>query len=565
MDNTNQIKPSLIKRSYTKYFLNTLFPILLNGLLIGLAVGSLVWLYNQGAEHILKFSVKIYSLIGQNLYYLPLLLAILVGLAFLMDYLLKRVPELAGSGIPYTEGVMRGQLKFKKVSMFFGTIFYSFISFLVGLPLGYEGPSIQLGGVIGDSINALEEKKYWKAKGWERISITSGASAGLAVAFNAPLTGIIFALEEGHRRFSPMILLSSASSVIFAILTSQTLSYFTGVTAQKTGDPNAWNFYVFPQLGEKLNAVPISQIWMLLLLGLFIGLSACAFSLMLTYAKKFNERFKIKRIYLLLISYLSIGIIGVFYLDVLGGGAGLIEKITSGNPLDLAWTFLLLILFLKMTTITLSSSSGSTGGLFVPLLAVGSLLGALFGRLFMLMGLDPENYYMIIALSMTALMAAVVRAPLTGTILIAEITGSLSSGFLQGAIVVIIAYFIVELFSVKPLYDELLEGTLHRIHAGKTFQKVEVETVIEDGAFVVGRSIRDVLWPAGCQLLKIVKINSKGEVVTRSGKDGERLIRPGDVYIIKMESYDLEQSLNELHALTCANKNSEKSIKPITD
>lgn len=565
MENENDIKPALVKKSYKKYLVNTLFPILLNGFLIGVSVGTIVWLYNQGAEYILKATTKIYSLVGQNLYYLPLLLAVLATLAFLMNYLLKLVPEMAGSGIPYTEGVMRGQIRFKKLPMFLGTILYSFLSFFVGLPLGSEGPSVQLGGIIGNSVNTLEEKKYWKAKGWEKISITSGASAGLAVAFNAPLTGLIFALEEGHKRFSPMILLSTSSSVIFAVLTSQTLSFFTGVTAEKTGQEGAWNFYVFQKLGEKLNALPIDQIWMLLLLGLFIGLFACVFSLLLTYAKKFAEKLKIKRIYLLLAAYLSVGLIGVFYLDVLGGGSGLINKIASGDSMSITWSFLLIILLLKLFTITLSSSSGSTGGLFVPLLAVGSLIGALFGRMFISMGLDPKYDYMIIALSMTALMSAVVRAPLTGTILIAEITGSLSSGFLQAAIVVIIAYFVVELFHVKPLYDELLEGTLKRVNADKVFQKVEVEAVIEDGAFVVGRSIRDVLWPAGCQVQKIVKINQKGEIVTRSDKDGERLIRPGDVYIIRLESYDLDQSLDELHALICARKDSKKMIKPISD
>ena len=202
-----RINPYISKERMSKYILNSLLPILFNGIIIGMLVGVVVWGYNFCAEHIVEFSSHIYKSVHENLVFMPLLLLGVGLLACLMALLLKFIPELAGSGIPYTEGVMRGQLKFKKVKMFFGTIIYSFITFFAGLPLGSEGPSVQLGGLVGNNVNAIEEKIRWRSKAWNRLSITSGASAGLAVAFNAPLTGLIFALEEGHKKFSPTILL----------------------------------------------------------------------------------------------------------------------------------------------------------------------------------------------------------------------------------------------------------------------------------------------------------------------------------------------------------------------
>ncbi len=542
-------KPFRIRQSFIKYFLNTILPILFNGLIIGIIVGVIVWGYNFCAEHIMEFSKEIYSYVHKNIAFLPLLLVGVALIAVIMALLLKFIPEMAGSGIPYTEGVMRGELKYKKIKMFFGTIIYSFITFFSGLPLGSEGPSVQLGGIVGNCVNSVEEKIQWRSRAWNRLSITSGASAGLAVAFNAPLTGLIFALEEGHKRFSPTILLSTASTVIFAVLTSRCLNLWTGLKESEF-------FYIFSVEGG-IFTLPMNSIWMLLLLGIGIGLSATVFSIVLSYIRILYDRLKIKRIYRLLIAYISTGLIGVFFVSVLGGGSGVIKEILSGN---LALSAILVILGLKVVLIPLSSNSGSTGGLFIPMLVVGALVGGVFSHAFEAMGMDAKYASMIVAISMSAMMAAIVRAPLTGIILVCEITGEYLNGFLQTAIVVVIAYFIVELFGIKPLYDELLEGSIKSANKGKKAVHVRIEEIIDNGSFVAGRSVRDILWPAGCQVDEIVKVNKEGQVVTRNDKGGERLIHAGDVYIIKCETHDLNDTLDELHALTSSSPEHDEVI-----
>lgn len=556
-----RINPYISKERMSKYILNSLLPILFNGIIIGMLVGVVVWGYNFCAEHIVEFSSHIYKSVHENLVFMPLLLLGVGLIACLMALLLKFITELAGSGIPYTEGVMRGQLKFKKVKMFFGTIIYSFITFFAGLPLGSEGPSVQLGGLVGNNVNAVEEKIRWRSKAWNRLSITSGASAGLAVAFNAPLTGLIFALEEGHKKFSPTILLSTASTVIFALLTSRLLNYVCHIK-------DSFNYFIF-DFGN-IEVLPYNSLWLLIILGLGIGIVAALFSLLLHYIRVFYAKFKIKPIVKLLIAFLSVGIIGVFFTDVLGGGSSLIKKLVmfdeNGAFVLGAGSVALLLLF-KVVLISLSSSSGTTGGLFIPLLTIGALVGGLFGHLFISLGVMEEQYYtMFIVIAMASMMAAVVRAPLTGIILVSEITGQLLNGFLQTAIVVVIAYFVVQLLNITPLYDELLDGTLDALHEGKTKKRLIIEEKIDEGSFVVGRSIRDILWPAGVYIVSVARMKRDGQVAySNDDKEGERLIHAGDVYMMKADTYDIDATLDELRALTSVEKRIDDDKVTIVD
>ncbi len=113
---------------------------------------------------------------------------------------------ISGSGIPQIKGRVVNKLRLN----WFKILIYKFlggvIALAAGLSLGREGPSVQIGGAVGEGVADLT---YKKVKVKKEYLITSGASAGLAAAFNSPLSGMIFALEEIHRNFSPLVLLSS--------------------------------------------------------------------------------------------------------------------------------------------------------------------------------------------------------------------------------------------------------------------------------------------------------------------------------------------------------------------
>lgn len=531
-----EFSPQRTVMSFRRYLLNTVLPIICYGGIVGSLVGVIVWAYNFAAEKISETTLEIYTYVGQKLYFLPLLLLGLIALAFIVWVIIKIIPEIKGSGIPYTEGVMRGQIKYRTIHVFIGTILNSFISFFAGLPLGGEGPSVQVGGVIGQGVDQVFEKVDPRAKAFNRLAITGGASAGLAVAFNAPLTGIIFALEEGHKRFSPSIFLTSASSVLFATLISRLLRLATTGTFS--------GYFMFKMVD--LESIPLNNLWMLLILGILIGLAAALFSKIQVVTKVLLDKFKIPTLARLIVAFVLVGIIGVFLTDILGGGSGLIKKIAA---LDFTWQMLLLLLVIKLFLIAICSNSGTTGGLFVPMLAIGALFGGLFGHLFMAMGMEEVYYRTMVIISMSAFMGGVVRAPLTAMVLIAEVTGSLMSGFFETGIVICLAYFTVELLDIQPLYDTLLEGTLYQLHKGQERKIVTFEINIEDGSFAAGRAIRDILWPSGCIVQKIVKMNKEGQIVSRMDKDGERLIYAGDVYIIQAETYNEEELREQLDCL----------------
>ncbi len=515
------------KRKYIiNYFKNTIIPIILYGGIIGILVGVVVWSYSFAAEHLYKWCISIYQIVGERLIYLPLLLLGLAILATLVYFIFKFVPEVKGGGVPHTEGVMRGLYTFRWFRVLIGTIISSFITYFSGLPLGSEGPSIQIGGTIGQGVNEGGKKINKHSGAWKRLSVTGGASAGLATAFNAPLTGIVFALEEGHKRFSPMILLTAASSVIFATITSVLLRSWVGN-----------ELYVF-NVGVIEN-IPIRKIWILGLLGIAIGFSASIFSSILFRAKELSIKYnKIPLLVRLILAFVIVGVIGVFVNDILGGGGALVKSIAK---MDFTWQLLLGLLLLKVVLIVICVNAGATGGLFVPTLALGALVGGLFGHLFIKMGMEEIYYKAVVVISMCAFMGAVMRSPLTAIVLVVEVTGQFLTGFLTIAIVILLAYFIVELLDVEPLYDYQLTLIMKDKSKGtppQQFYTFEVE--VEDGAFAVGRTVRDILWPPQCIVIKINKKDSEGHISVQMDRDGERSIRAGDRYTIQTQTNNIE-------------------------
>ncbi len=120
---------------------------------------------------------------------------------------------MRGSGIPNVEGSVRGVLSFKWLRTLFGTLVGSFYQFFAGLPLGSEGPSVQLSAMSAQGVTEIMKAKLT----WRRYIIAGGAGAGIAVAFNAPLAGIIFAMEECHKRITPMIYFYARPRLLFQV------------------------------------------------------------------------------------------------------------------------------------------------------------------------------------------------------------------------------------------------------------------------------------------------------------------------------------------------------------
>ena len=357
--------------------------------------------------------------------------------SWIVGRLVKWEPMISSSGIPQVEGEVSGRLSqnWKRVlpAKFAG----GFLCMLGGLSLGREGPSIQLGAMAGQGIS----RALGRGKREEKFLMTCGASAGLSAAFHAPLAGMMFAVEEIHKTFSIPILLPVMTASVTA---DYIASHILGL------DP-VFHF----QITEYL---PQNYYWLLILLGILVGVSGVFYNWGMLKAQELYRKIPfLKETGRLLIAFLTAGVLGLVMPSVLGSGSGLIVSLTKG---EMVLGMVVLTLVVKFLFSAVSFGSGAPGGIFFPLLILGALLGAVFamtGAEFF--GLDPVYINNFVLLGMTGFFTAIVRAPLTGIILLFEMSGSISQ-MLSLSIVSVTAYIVATLMRSEPIYDSLLKRIL---------------------------------------------------------------------------------------------------------
>lgn len=415
--------------------MRSICPSLFYSALVGAIVGVIISAYNYAASWLVNVSQDIYGYTRANPMYIPLLFIGLIALALIMCIILRAAPECKGGGVPRVEGYLRGFLIFNWLRVFLGTLSATAISYFSGISLGAEGPSVLLGTSIASCANSSRKKRKTLGHQLE----TGGAAAGLAVAFNAPLTGIIFAVEEVHRKVSPFIVFTTACTVIVATFVSRIFSLLWG------GVGAIFDLGALPD-------IPMRDFWMLLILGLAIGVSACLFILLLTKTDGFLDKLKnIPQWTKLIFAFVLTGALGLALPASIGGGHDLIMDIGAQK---IAVGALALLFFAKLLLTTSAFNSGATGGLFVPMLCIGAIIGGFFGKFFMQIGLEPVYYTTIVAIAMTAFFGATVRAPITAVVLIVEITGQLNN-FLMTALAIFTAFLVPIMLRIPPLYDSL--------------------------------------------------------------------------------------------------------------
>lgn len=423
--------------------------------------------------------------------FIPLCLwaAALVVTGFLLYRMCLYAPMAGGSGIPQVKGVILGLYKMKWFRILWVKIIAGALGIGAGLSLGREGPSIQIGAVAGQGLSRLLGRTRME----ERYLITSGASAGLAAAFNAPLAGMMFALEELHRNFSGAVLLPTMTSAITATI----------VTHFFFGRSTSFHF---------LNLVPMpaEHLGLVVLIAISAGFAGIIFNYGLLHTSSFYNLPFFKNQYVkILFALFSACLLGFFLPQVLGGGNTLVDQLAAGRFTSLS--FLVLLLIGKYVFTLISYGCGVPGGFFLPLLVVGALLGSVEAHVLVSLEFINEVYTPnIIIIGMVSLFAASVRSPITGTLLILEMTGDF--GHLMAlALGSAVAYITAELLKGEPIYDALLKKSL----SAKPDRACEeerniVEVPIGSGSLLEGKKIRDV--PRMKQTI-IIDLKRQGESV----------------------------------------------------
>lgn len=502
---SNSIKQPTVREAGTKHVITNhqrkQTSLLLYGIITGVFAGSVACLYRFAVDKAAELSVTVYKYLSGHLIWLPAWAALLALLALAVRAIVRAEPLVKGSGIPQIKGVLLRQIDMNWWKVLAAKFTGGLLCMFAGFSLGREGPSIQLGGAAGQGVCRL----FRRPETEEKYLITGGASAGLAAAFNAPLSGVIFSLEEVHGHFSPAVLLTAMISAIVSDLLSK---LFFGGNAV---------------LGfRQLPVLPMQWQGYLLVLGALLGAGGALFNL--TILKTQDAYTKIPEKYRLFIPFAVCIAVGLLLPAALGGGNTLIVSL-SGSRVALGMLAILLAVRLAFTMVCFGS--GAPGGIFLPLLTVGALIGAVFGRLLGFAGLDATYETTFVALAMAGYFAAVVRAPVTGIILVTEMTGSFSH-LLSLSIVVISAYLMAELLRSKPIYESLLVRLLkkERVTAASDTGKVIIEAVVYLDSALDNRYIRDVRWPEGCL---VIGIKRGSEEIT---PNGNTLIHSGDMVIL---------------------------------
>lgn len=518
-----------MKKKYKNYLINLIFPAFIFGSITGAFTAAVVLLYKFCAKHVIAFSESGYEFLRDNLWFIPLVLAALFGISVLVSFIYKKIPTLRGGGIPTSISILRGIITFKWLRTLIGTFFMSLLSFLIGVPLGNEGPSVQIGTAIGKGSVYTFARKH---SAWDRYSMTGGACAGFAVATGAPISGIMFAVEEAHQRISPMIIIVACTSVMFSYIVTQLLYPLLNVSP-----------WLFPSM--EITALSLEDIWIPVIVGLAIGLFAVLFLKLYKIIHKFFNKTlgEIKHYWKIF----------AVYAVTLGLGLCSFSFISTGHELVLSLfterveIYLLVLILIARSVLTLSANSNKiTGGIFLPILALGAVLASLLGEGLTSVFNLSENYYQIfLVLGITACISGMMKMPLTAIVFAIEAL-SCYDNILYVIIVSAVAFVITEIFDVKSVNDSVIEARLEGLNKDKTALVVDTFVTVQKGSFAVGKQIRDIFWPANLFVLALKRGETSGEEVD---EHGGKAIREGDVLHVRYSTFDETQTKQELFAI----------------
>ena len=518
-----------MKKHLRNYFVNLLIPSFVFGSITGIATAVVICLYKLCAEYIIKLSGVCYDALRATPWWLVLVFPALFLVAWCFARIYRKSPDLSGGGIPTSIGVLRGIFPIHGLKNLVGVFFMSLTTFLIGVPLGNEGPSVQIGTDVGKGCVRSFAKKHWA---WERYSMTGGACAGFSVATGAPVSGILFSVEEAHQRISPMLLIVSATSVMFAELTSTVLSWFLPIHTR-----------LFPKLD--LITLTVKDVWLPLVVGIAVGLFAVLFLKYYRIIRKIVRHFKGKMSntwWIFLVFVLTV-LLGLCNSSFVSTGYNLTMSLFDGGQ---ALYLLLLILLARSTVTLLANTSGITGGLFIPILALGAVFASAIGQVMsMAFGLGQNYTVIVLILGITACISAMMKMPLTAIVFAVEAL-SCYENILYVIVVAVVAYIITEVFGVKSINDTVIEYREESFRKGKQAHVAEAFVTVNPGSFAVGKQIRDIFWPNNLFVLSVKFARTDHvEVDEHGGKS----IRAGDVLHVRYSTYDSKHTIEELLAI----------------
>jgi CIC family chloride channel protein len=372
-----------------------------------------------------------------------------VGGSLGIGYLLYRYfPNARGSGVPQTKAALyarEGRITLRTV---LGKFFCTSATLASGIPLGREGPSVQVGAGIASVLGRLLGLRAEQVK----KLIPVGAAAAIAAAFNTPLAAVLFSLEE--------IVGDLNAPVMGAVVLASATAWM--VLRVSLGDHP---LFKVPQY----QLVHPTEFAVYAVLGVAGGVVSAVFAKLLLGMRARFLRFPQKTVWFQPVAGgLLVGLTGWFVPQVLGVGYGFVGDALNGK---MAFNLMLLLVVLKLLTVTTSYASGNAGGIFGPALFIGATLGGTVGtvahHLLPAYTATPGAYALV---GMGAVFAGIVRAPMTSVLMIFEMTQDYAV-IVPLMIANLVSLFIASRLQHEPIYEALAAQDGIHLPTAKTRQQ----------------------------------------------------------------------------------------------
>lgn len=415
-------------------------------ILLGVLTGLAGSIFQIVINHFSTWITSLNSLARGNVFY-SLMAPVTITVFLVMSAWLlvqKFAPEAAGSGVQEIEGCLlhKRPINWRRLLpvKFFGGIF----AISAQMVVGREGPTIQMGGNLGDMLG----EKLGIHRGRRDTLIAAGSAAGLATAFNAPLAGVLFVIEEMRNQFNFTFTNFKMVAICCVVATFTTQSLL--------GKTPAIPMVVFTE--PSLRSLSLFFIF-----GIAIGFVGLIFNKALMFSLgRMDGLSKLGHFYYVLVVAFVVAILAVLHPAVVGGGYDIIQESLHLFP---SFPLLLALIVSRFITTMLCYSTGVPGGIFAPMLALGTLLG-LAGYDVFIQWLPDLTIHpgMFAVAGMGALFSAAVRAPLTGIVLVVEMTQNYAL-ILPLMVSCLTSTTVVQLARNRPIYTQLLQRALKKHRA----------------------------------------------------------------------------------------------------
>ncbi|MGL4292544.1 MAG: chloride channel protein [Bacteroidales bacterium] len=450
------------------------------GVIVGIFCLFFRWIINLVSSFRIGFLTNEWPIY----YRIPIYMVLVYIILLLISKMIQRLPEIAGNGAEQTKGLLNGRISRKHnirklMQKFVGSVG----SLGCGMGLGHEGPSIQFGGYLG----VFTSRLFHVTPGREENILSAGASAGVAAALNATLAGPVYIIESlqklNNYRMAICVLLAGLTGGLLAAIFMPQNPY-SAIPLIKPNLPDDQLLLVF--IG----------------MGFYMALIGIAFTLSVKYIRLHFYSTPRSSSIRLLVLVCWMGLLAIYYPNMLGSGQPfMIEEAIAGKT---EFMYVAMVAFLSFIFTAYSQGTTFPGGAFLPLLTLGGLCGRLYALMMIQLGYcEVESLPYFMFLGMSSCFIVVIRTPLTGFLLVSEMTGRFDI-LLPSMAVGTVAYFLVSIVRIESLPGDLygmLIKNLPKTAAGRLFFYTEVMP----GSYLEGKTLNTVDLPDGCQVEEVLR------------------------------------------------------------